>query len=372
MVSIIKVTGRCDLRCSYCYVGDKSKNFNLPISHYKKFIDKLYIELKKRNNTRCQIIFHGGEPLIVGKEYIKEAITYAKSVISDIDLEFSMQSNGYSIDEEWIELFKEFDVRVGISLDGTKRFHDKCRITAKNSPTFDKIINNILKLKKEGLSDSVLMVYNDDFYGNEKEILDFLIKHSLNCKINPLIKCGDAKSEQKTYSKFLINLFKEYIKSETTINIRPISTILNAILYNNTIRECTFSNSCIKNFICLNYDGNIYPCGRFSNLKSFCYGNIDKVDNVIDYEKRDFLVSRKVDNKIEECNSCKYKKLCTGGCTMTALVDSSDVYSKTCFCAEYKELFEFMHKEGLILLKEFLLNKKAELKDILGGDNFEL
>lgn len=368
MISIIKVTGNCNLRCSYCYVGDKSNKFNLSMNNYKKFIDKLYEELKSRKDNKCQIIFHGGEPLIVGKKYIEEAILYALNKMRDIELKFSMQSNGYSIDEEWIKLFKKYDVKLGISLDGTKRFHDKYRFTINNRPTFDRTLDNILKLKKEGLTDSVLIVYNDEFYGNEDEILDFLIKNDLSCKINPVIKCGEAKTQQKTYSKFLINLFEKYIKSNSTIDIRPLTIILNSILYDKPIGECTFSKSCIQDFICLNYDGNIYPCGRFSNIEKFCYGNIQDNKNLIDSEKLNKLISRKNYNKVKDCIGCKYINICTSGCTMTALVDSDNIYSKTCFCEEYKQLFHFIYNEGFIMLKNVLINEKKKLTEIFLGE----
>ena len=214
------------------------------------------------------------------------------------------------------------------------------------------------------------MVYNEEFKGNEKEILNFLSTNDLSCKINPMIKCGDASNlnekSKNTYAEFLKDLFKEYIIMDKYLNIKPLTSMMRSVVNNMPLNECTFSKLCSKNFICIDYDGNIYPCGRFSDIKKYSYGNIDEMDNLIDDNLFNILLDRRDLNLPMDCVSCKYKNLCNGGCTMTALVDGEDIYSKTCFCNEYKELFEFMHKDALILIKDVLVERRKVLVKTMG------
>ena len=159
MQFIIKVTSACNLSCTYCSEGLRQLE-NLNIETYKRFVDGIPKLLRHVGHKNVDIIWHGGEPLLIGKQWITEAIEYTNEVLSDFEISYSIQTNATLIDEEWIQIFKEFDFSIGISLDGYKELHDQYRIAKNGQGTYETIITNIKSLKSQGIPASLLMVLN--------------------------------------------------------------------------------------------------------------------------------------------------------------------------------------------------------------------
>src|SRR5471030_323894 len=109
---ILKVSERCNINCTYCYVfnlgNDISINSKPIISHdiikdLTRFLERASHEY---DIETIQIDFHGGEPLMMGKEKFDSACrdflsgNYKKS-----RLQLACQTNAMLIDEEWIDIF---------------------------------------------------------------------------------------------------------------------------------------------------------------------------------------------------------------------------------------------------------------------------
>ena len=64
-----------------------------------------------------QFSFQGGEPTFAGIAFFEAFIAYVneKNVMKK-NIQYSMQTNGTLLDEKWIQLLKENDFLVGVSL----------------------------------------------------------------------------------------------------------------------------------------------------------------------------------------------------------------------------------------------------------------
>ena len=61
---ILKPTDACNIRCKHCYNSEKKYGLKkLSIESTNFIMDKLFREFKEVN-----IIWHGGEPLLMGKK----------------------------------------------------------------------------------------------------------------------------------------------------------------------------------------------------------------------------------------------------------------------------------------------------------------
>ena len=127
MQLIIKLTTSCNLKCSYCSEGDK-KAETISKEILYKVIDDLPELLKELNDHSIEILWHGGEPMLVNIEFLDEVMYYAEKILSGFELRFCMQSNGTMLNPEWLSILKMHNVMVGISLDGYKEIHDKNRL----------------------------------------------------------------------------------------------------------------------------------------------------------------------------------------------------------------------------------------------------
>ena len=373
MQVIVKLTTGCNLKCVYCSEGNIDKE-DLSIETLYKLIDELPILLNKYKDNNIDLLWHGGESLIVGKKYLSEVMQYAQNKLKEYNLHFLMQTNGTLIDDEWIELFEKFNVGLGISLDGYKDLHDKNRLTKNGQPTFNTILNNIIKLKNKGISVGTLMVLNTKEKIDVDKLFRLIKQYDLHPNIHPVIPCGRAKTEDKkeidmiynNYINLMSSLYEKIMEDDEIIIIEPLNEIMDAILGITSIRECSFNGSCGNKFICLYANGDVGFCGRAITLDNdnLIYGNL-KNDDLIDlYESAnaDKIRQRQKYLKNNDCKNCLEWDLCHGGCSFEAVNFSGNLYSKYPHCELRKKLIYFFRTKGLELLKQHLLKQKRQCR----------
>ena len=117
MQIIVKLTTACNLACTYCSEGDRAVE-QLPKELVYKMIDEYPALLDHIGTRSASILWHGGEPLLVGHDYLHDVMCYARDRLRDYDVHFLMQTNGTLVDEDWLALFQEFSISAGVSLDG--------------------------------------------------------------------------------------------------------------------------------------------------------------------------------------------------------------------------------------------------------------
>ncbi len=61
-------------------------------------------------------------------------------------LSVSMQTNGFRYDPALFEILAEFDVSVGVSLDGPREYNDRRRVTHRGTGSYDRIMANVEKI----------------------------------------------------------------------------------------------------------------------------------------------------------------------------------------------------------------------------------
>lgn len=369
MQIIVKLTTNCNLKCVYCSEGDKQSSI-LPKELLYKAIDDLPVLLNKYAEKDISLLWHGGEPLTVGKKYLAEAMEYAAEKLKDFNLKFLIQTNGTLIDDEWIALFKKFNVSVGVSLDGYKELHDSNRMTKDEEPTFDLIIENIKRLKEAGLNCGTLMVLNTAGKIDLDKLIDCIEKYNFQPKIHPVISCGRAADTDSipvyaNYIELMKKLYTRCMESDSDIIIEPLNELMDAILDLAPVRECSFNGSCGKDFLCLYTDGNVSFCGRADNTDTnYLYGNIaDKsLTELFESANAQLIRNRQQYLQQHECCNCPYWQFCHGGCSFEAVVNTGKLNSKYSNCEMRKKLIDFLQTEGLDLLKKRLLKQKQRYR----------
>ena len=120
----IHLTGKCNLRCKYCY--ENKNNTEISFNHIKALIDN---EIKT-NSNHSVITFYGGEPLL-RKDLIYQTVDYIKSRECPTKFYFNMTTNGMLMDAEFIKYIKENNfINIAYSFDGNKDVQNLNRITA--------------------------------------------------------------------------------------------------------------------------------------------------------------------------------------------------------------------------------------------------
>lgn len=371
MEIILKLTNACNFACTYCSVGDPEETCMIRMETVKKLIDEMPALLKETADNQVGLIFHGGEPLLAGQKLITEIVEYVRAKLKGYEISFMVQTNGYLINDDWIELFKKYDIKVGISLDGYASLHDANRRTKKGEPTFGKIMENIHLLRERGLREGVLMVLNTETPVDVEQLFSLIRENDLSCKIHSVYPCGRAENRNDidvvygAYIDLMKTLYQKSIKESVDISIDPLSALTDSILGFEAMGECSYAGTCGRAFMCLFEDGGMSFCGRSANDFNLGYGNIHNQTLVELYNSDNAKKIRRRQEILREnsCKGCGDFDLCHGGCAFEAVLHSGNLNSKYVHCKQWKELIQFIRTEGLELLKQNLLNKKRECRD---------
>ena len=366
MQIILKLTTACNLNCVYCSEGD-SEPQSLPPKIFFKLVDDLPALLESLNTKDADFLFHGGEPMLYGRDKLKLLIDYATSHLSNYNTRFLMQTNGVLIDEEWINFFKQENISVGISLDGYPELHDKNRRTKTGEPTAEKVLQNIKLMRDSDLNAGTLMVLNSAENIDVNKLFDFIRENELQPKIHPVIPCGRAKNRTDTsevfdtWSDVMKGLLEKSLAEDSTEIIQPLDEILDAILGISPVLECSFNGSCGKSFICLYPDGETGFCGRDNFARLLTYGNIKEKSLIELYNSANAekIRARQEYLKNNDCKNCTDFALCHGGCAFEAVNFFGTINAKYPNCEAQKKFIHWLRTEGLRLLKTAFIRQKA-------------
>lgn len=366
LTAIIKPTHECNLSCKYCYVD---KNAEQGRMDYKIMTLTMESAIKASLDRRTNFIWHGGEPLLMGLDFYKEAAGVSRYFRKKgYSVQNSMQSNATLISEGLLDFIEEErDFHIGSSLDGPKEINDRTRVYEGGKGAFDDIFKGLRMIRDRNrqncsksnrfyLGGGVIVVLNKKNIDDIEKVYEFFREQKISIKINPIINCGAVPSNYEDlqispikYARAMLSLFEKWIQDYDSIDIDPFNVVMGNLATNSPM-GCNYSITCRKKFISIGPEGDIYPCGRFDGDKNFWMGNISEENGL---EKAlqssiQYKLSQRTTENISGCMSCGYKKICNGGCMHNALL-RGDIMGRDMYCSAYKLMFshieKFLHQE---------------------------
>lgn len=131
---VLKIHQRCNLACDYCYVytlGDntwRDRPSTMGLDVARRTAIRIGEHVQRHSLGQINVILHGGEPLLVGKDRLLRLIDIVRAAVPEpCVIGFSVQTNGVLLDEALLTALCDSGVRVGVSLDGTPTGNDRHR-----------------------------------------------------------------------------------------------------------------------------------------------------------------------------------------------------------------------------------------------------
>ena len=87
------------------------------------------------------VILHGGEPLLAGPTRLRRICVVLREALAGIDLDLRIHTNAVQLSERYLDLFAEFDVKVGVSLDGDRIANDRHRRYANGRSSHQQVLD---------------------------------------------------------------------------------------------------------------------------------------------------------------------------------------------------------------------------------------
>ncbi len=194
---VLKVHSRCDLACDHCYVYEHADQSWLtrPKVISDEAVSRTARRLAEHATTHAlpsvTVILHGGEPLLAGPARLRRVCEELGSALNGIaELDLRIHTNGVQLSPRYLDLFDEFHVRVGISLDGDRAANDRHRRYADGRSSHPLVLRAIDLLHQEryrhldlGLLCTVdvrndPVAVHDALAGLEPPLVDFLLPHA--------------------------------------------------------------------------------------------------------------------------------------------------------------------------------------------------
>lgn len=367
---ILKSLNSCNLRCDYCSVGNKECARFLSEEQMGTALRFFAGRVRAKGENNATVIFHGGEPMILPAAQYDHCIKEVRDEFPDISFRFSMQTNGTLLSPEYLALFKEHDIHIGISLDGSQVVHDGQRRDAAGLGTYDRVMEHIGTLKANDVPVAALMVLTRPALDDGLQFLDKFDQLDLPLKINPLLSLGDAKTHPELalqsgeYGRYLARVFAYVAGRGFRLPISPLDEIIHNILHEEGDRGCQYCPTCHKGFLCVDPVGTVYPCGRFADIHENAIGDIY---NGITPRGEDILAAlsaRRTNNLPARCRSCKYVRLCHAGCSADQPWEAA-TESPCTVCEDYRYIFHYLRTEGMQYLRKQLLEERTVLLERL-------
>ncbi|EAQ81371.1 radical SAM protein [Blastopirellula marina] len=166
------VNHACNLRCTYCYTGEKIRRPMSPETG-RKAIDRA-IRSVRRDGT-LELSFFGGEPLIEA-ELILDLVRYARSAADeqDVRLALSMTTNGTIESAAAWSVMTLPQLELAISHDGLPSAHDGHRVTVDGLPSSFRVQNTMARLIDAGKEFRIVMVVQPDSVASLPDGMEFL------------------------------------------------------------------------------------------------------------------------------------------------------------------------------------------------------
>ena len=152
---VLKVCGRCDLACDHCYVyehADQSWRHKPKVMAAETALQaarRISEHAQRHMLARVSVVLHGGEPLLLGQERLRSLLFTLRSVIDPVTrLGLTVHTNGVLLDEGLCDLFAEYGVRVGVSLDGDRAANDRHRRFADGRSSHPQVLRALALLRR--------------------------------------------------------------------------------------------------------------------------------------------------------------------------------------------------------------------------------
>ncbi|GAA3345520.1 FxsB family radical SAM/SPASM domain protein [Amorphoplanes nipponensis] len=142
---ILKLHSRCNLSCTYCYVYHsvdetwKRQPKTLTADTRRRVAERIGEHTRRHRPASLSVVLHGGEPLLAGPEQVAAVLAAVRDAADPgTRLRFGVQTNGMLLDQRFLDIFHEYGVRVGVSLDGGRAANDRHRTYAGGGGSYDR------------------------------------------------------------------------------------------------------------------------------------------------------------------------------------------------------------------------------------------
>lgn len=319
-------SGLCNMRCAYCFYADVAAHRETP--SYGIMTDETARAVLQSatadlaSGDALSIAFQGGEPTLAGIDFYRRFFALTDALPKGLTLSFAFQTNGLLLDEAWCELFLQYRVLVGLSIDGSAALHNANRRDAAGKGTYARVLRAARLLQREGVSFNVLTVLTNALARHPAAVWRWIEAEGLDhIQFIPCLDALDAAHPSPyaltpaRFSDFyrgLFPLWQAAMQRGRYVSVKLFDDLVNLYL-GRRATACGITGHCAAQCI-VEANGDVYPCD-FYVLDRYNMGSLRKrplfelLPNAEPFLQEDRAYADQM-----PCAACRYRSSCGGGC----------------------------------------------------------
>ncbi len=351
---LIKVASLCNLNCSYCYV------YRSPDDSWKrkpKFLDentafriaaRIQEHVKTHKLDDVTVVFHGGEPLLLGLTAFRALVDIFSSQVS-CKIHWGMQSNGTLMDDAFIQFFIDRGFRIGLSLDGSRDQNDRQRFYHDGQGAYEDTASAIRRITKyenwKQVFGGVLVVVDVD--NSPAEILASLVELKIH-SANLVLRDGHHDAlppkwlpDGRAYGAWLCEFFDLWYRDYSDIEVPYFEQIIAMMLGGTSTAEEIGAQS--VDLIVVDTNGDIEAV---DTLKIVGRAATSLSMNVTTHSFDEALTEPAIYSRLSgfaalchTCRRCEFVDNCGGGYLPHRYSSANGFVNPSVYCADLQRLF---------------------------------
>jgi uncharacterized protein len=358
-VLIKPTSSRCNLHCTYCFYLEKRVLYpwrhapRLSLETFDRFLEQ-YATIAA---PYLSFAWQGGEPTLMGLPFYQEVVEHQHAYAAQHAqgqpwvITNAIQTNGTLLDDEWAAFFKQWNVLVGVSLDGPPEWHDASRRDWGGKVTHARVLKGIDALRRHGVDFNILTVVNQTNVRRPRQLLHYLVDQGYEwLQFIPCVEVATGHREgegvytpesitPEQYGYFLNEILEEWLSiGWRRVRIRLFDNLVQMLL-GLPSESCQLAATC-GSYVVLEHNGDLYPCDFFVEPPA-------KLGNILEQDLSDILAAgglrRFGEQKLQlhsQCRSCPWRSLCYGECPRYRRMASGQTErTLPYFCTSYQRFF---------------------------------
>lgn len=325
----------CNIGCQYCYQNPMREAGNVA----KKYdIEKMKLSISKQGDP---FVLFGGEPLLIDEDDLETLWSWGYEKYGAN----GTQTNGVLINENHIRMFKQYHVRVGISIDGPGELNDVRRSGSleKTRATTAKTEKSIERLCREGIPPSLIItlhrlnaaadklpILHQWIYELEALGVTSVRLHILETESEIIKKKFSLTTEENILALQSFNALEKDLKR---LKFDMFNDIENLLVGRDKYSTCvwrgcdSYATAAVQG---VEGNGQSSNCGR-TNKSGINFTKADQSG----YER--YIALYHTPQEYGGCQGCRFFLMCKGQCPGTAI--DNEWRNRTQDCEVWKKLF---------------------------------
>ncbi|WP_174296886.1 cyclophane-forming radical SAM/SPASM peptide maturase YhhB [Sphingomonas bacterium] len=357
---LVKLASRCNLNCDYCYVyqmGDDAWRLQ-PKRMANATVDVLSSQLARLVAAQAaplSVVFHGGEPLLIGAERFERACRTLREALGPAS-GLHLQTNALLLSDEVIAICAKHDVGISISFDGPAEVHDAHRPDHAGRGSHDRVATAVRRVLAHPagreLLTGLLAVIDlaaepAAVYEHLKALgapsIDVLYRDGNHDALPP----GKASHASTEYGDWMVRMLDHYLADPTPIRVRVLDDMLRLAMGGASRKEGV--GTAEYGILVVDTDGGL---AKNDTLKSARAGDrfarptsILRDDVVAFASSPEFAAYHAAQRpSASACLSCPELAVCGGGMPTHRWSAAGGLANPSVFCADQKTLIAAMRR----------------------------